>query len=526
VGGADTAAGLTRRELLGTAAAATAMMGLEALSPAKVIERAPAAAPAAGKLSDIRHVVIFINENRSCDHYYGTYRGVRGFADPAVLKQSDGTPVFAQKFADSPFGARSAGYGGHLLPFHFDTRRNGECVNDIAHGWAPQHLAWNGGKMDRFLQVDIEPAVNGPRDGINTMGYYTRSDLPFYHALADAFTVCDSYFGSVIGSTLPNRLYTISASIDPEGRHGGPVLETDSPRVRAKKLGTYTWPTYPEQLEAKGISWKFYGTPDTLVGDNVLPYFRSYLRRPKLRARAFRASFPGSFKADCKAGRLPQVSWVLAPFLDTEHPPGPVSYGEIAAAGILASLASNPSLWASTAVFMTMDEGGGFFDHVPPPTAPPGTAGEYLTTTRLPALAGGIRGPIGLGFRVPLLVISPFSRGGFVCSDTFDHTSLLRFLERRFGPEVPNLSTWRRSVTGDLTSAFNFAAPDPSRPALPRPPSRRDPRVVGSSCATRAGAFLRGPKFPTVTGYPLPPPPQTMPGQEPGSPRRPSGLVA
>ena len=175
---------------------------------------------------------------------------------------------------------------------------------------------------------------------------------------------------------------------------------------------------------------------------------------------------------------------------------------------------------------MAMDEGGGFFDHVPPPTAPPGTAGEYLTTTRLPALAGGIRGPIGLGFRVPLLVISPFSRGGFVCSDTFDHTSLLRFLERRFGPEVPNLSTWRRSVTGDLTSAFNFAAPDPSRPALPRPPSRPDPRVVGSSCATRAGAFLRGPKFPTVTGYPLPPPPQTMPGQEPGSPRRPSGLVA
>ena len=147
-----------------------------------------------------------------------------------ALKQSDGTPVFAQKFADSPFGARSAGYGGHLLPFHFDTTKNGECVNDIAHGWAPQHLAWNGGKMDGFLQVDIDPRVNGPRDGINTMGYYTRADLPFYHALADAFTICDNYFGSVIGSTLPNRLYTVSASIDPEGRHGGPVIETESPR--------------------------------------------------------------------------------------------------------------------------------------------------------------------------------------------------------------------------------------------------------------------------------------------------------
>jgi len=526
VGRSGGTARLTRRELLHATAAATAVMGLDALSPAKLIERALAAAPPAGKLTDIRHVVIFINENRSFDHYYGTYKGVRGFADPAVLKQPDGTPVFAQRFAGSPFGARSAAYGGHLLPFHFDTQRNGECVNDIAHGWGPQHLSWNGGAMDRFLQVDIEPSVNGPRDGINTMGYYTRQDLPFYHALADAFTICDGYFGSVIGSTLPNRFYTVSASIDPAGRHGGPVTETESPRVRAKKLGTYTWPTYPEQLQAKGISWKFYGTPETLVGDNVLPYFRPYLRRRDLAARAFRASFPTSFRADCKAGRLPQVSWVLAPFLDTEHPPAPVSYGEIAAAEILSALTSNPALWKSTAVFMTMDECGGFFDHVPPPTAPPGTPGEYVTTPSLPASALGIRGPIGLGFRVPLLVVSPFSRGGFVCSDTFDHTSLLRFLETRFGPEVPNLSAWRRGVTGDLTSAFNFIAPDPTLPPLPAPSPRRDPRVVRSTCVTQAPAFLEGAKFPTVSGYPLPTPPQALPGQEPGAPLRPSGPVA
>ncbi len=516
---------LTRRELLGTAAAATAAMGLDALSPAKLIERALASAPAAGKLTDIRHVVIFINENRSFDHYWGTYRGVRGFADPAALKQADGTSVFAQKFTGSPFGTRSAAYGGHLLPFRFDTRHNGECVNDIAHGWGPEHLFWNGGRMDRFLQVDLEPSVVGPRDGINTMGYYTREDLPFYHALADAFTICDGYFGSVIGDTLPNRFYALSATIDPAGGHGGPVMETDSPRARVKKLGTYTWPTYPEQLQDKGISWKFYGTPETLIGDNVLPYFRPYLRRRALASRAFTARFPSSFKADCKAGRLPQVSWILAPFYDTEHPPAPVSYGEIAAAEVLSALTSNPSLWQSTAVFMTMDECGGFFDHVPPPTAPPGTPGEYVTTTKLPASALGIRGPIGLGFRVPMLVVSPFSRGGFVCSDTFDHTSLLRFLETRFGVEVPNLSAWRRAVTGDLTSAFNFAAPDPSLPALAPPAPRRDPRVVHSSCLTRAPAFLEGKKFPTVSGYPLPAAPQTMPGQEPGVPKRPSGVV-
>ena len=520
----DSVGRVTRRELLGTAAAATALLALEAYSPARVLERALALPQTSGKVTDIKHVVIFVNENRSFDHYYGTYRGVRGFADPTVQRQSDGTPVFAQKFVGSPFGAASTHYGGHLLPFHFDTTKNGECINDIAHGWGPQHAAWDNGRMDRFLEVDINPAVNGPRDGINTMGYYTRADLPFYHALADAFTICDNYFGSVIGSTLPNRLYTVSASIDPDGKHGGPVIETESSRARSKRLGTLTWRTYPEQLEAKGISWRFYGTPETLAGDNVLPYFRAYLKRPSLAKKALRPSFLGRFRADCKAGKLPQVSWVLAPFTDTEHPPGPVSYGEIAAAEILGALTSNPSLWASTVVFMTMDEGGGFFDHVPPPVAPPGTPGEYLTTSTLPSPASGIRGPIGLGFRVPLLVVSPFSRGGFVCSDTFDHTSLLRFLETRFGPEVPNLSAWRRGVTGDLTSAFNFAGPDASLPALPRP-NRRDPRVLKSDCVLQALGFLEGPKAPTVKGYPLPAPPQTMPGQEPGAPKRPSGVV-
>jgi phospholipase C len=514
--------GVTRREVIRTAAAAGAMVGLESLAPGRLLERALAAPAAGGKLSDIEHVVIFVNENRSFDHYFGTYKGVRGFADPAVLRQSDGTPVFAQRFAGSPFGPASAGYGGHLLPFHFDTTKNGECVNDISHEWIQQHQAWNRGKMDMFLQVDIDPAVNGPRDGINTMGYYTRSDLPFYHALADAFTICDRYFGSVIGPTDPNRLYAMSATIDPDGKHGGPVLKTGSLASKAKGAGIYSWTTYPEQLQAKGISWKIYASSDADLSDNVLSSFKAYHRNSKLAARAFKPTFPGTFQADCRAGRLPQVSWVLASLLDTEHPPAPVTYGEVAAAQILQALTANPSLWAKTAVFMTQDEGGGFFDHVPPPVAPAGTRGEYLTVKKLPAEAGGIRGPIGLGFRVPMLIVSPFSRGGFVSSDTFDHTSVLRFLEKRFGAEVPNLSAWRRRTTGDLTSAFNFAAPNRSVPPLPSP-SLSDPRVLGSDCSTQAPGFGSS-TFPTVAGYPLPAPPQAPPGQEPGSPRRPSGL--
>jgi phospholipase C len=496
------------------------LAGLDVLaSPAQVLERVLAAPTACGPLSSIEHVVIFINENRSFDSYFGTYRGVRGFHDRNVLKLNDGSEktIFAQPFP----GAAGEPYGGHLLPFHFDTTKGGECVNDITHEWAALHQCWDGGALDKFLSVHLE--ANGLRDGPNTMGYYTREDLPFFHALADNFTLCDRYFCSVLGPTDPNRLFSMSASIDPEGKHGGPSLKTLVTN-RQQQYGKFTWRTYPEQLQAAGISWKVYATPDGNYGDNVLPYFKAYQENPQLAANALTPTFPEGFEADCKAGTLPKVSWVLASLVQSEHPPAPVTYGEVALAQVLNSLTSNPAVWAKTALFATYDENGGFFDHVPPPVAPPGTPGEYLTVEPLPEIAGGIRGPVGLGFRVPMLVISPFSRGGLVCSKTFDHTSLLRFLERRFGPEVPNLSHWRRSVTGDLTKAFNFAvASDPSVPSLPSP-SASDPRVLGSDCPTQSpGAGST--EFPTVAGYPLPPPPQTMPAQEPGSPHRPSGCV-
>ncbi len=511
---------MTRRDILRAGAAAGALAGVESLAaPAKVLERVLAAPVACGRLPDIEHVVIFINENRSFDSYFGTYRGVRGFHDRNVLKLKDGSekPIFAQPFP----GSTGEPYGGHLLPFHFDTTKGGECVNDISHEWAALHQCWNGGALDSFVSVHL--GTNGTRDGPNTMGYYTREDLPFFHALADNFTICDRYFCSVLGPTDPNRLYSMSATIDPAGKHGGPSLQTLTAN-RAQQYGKFTWRTYPEQLQAAGISWKVYATPDGNYGDNVLPYFKAYQESPQLAANALAPTFPADFMADCKAGTLPQVSWVLASLVQSEHPPAPVTYGEVALAEVLQGLLSNTAVWEKTALFATYDENGGFFDHVPPPVAQPGTPGEYLTVEPLPSIAGGIRGPVGLGFRVPMLVISPFSRGGLVCSKTFDHTSLLRFLERRFGPEVTNLSHWRRSVTGDLTQAFNFAAtPNATVPALPTP-SAADPRVLGSDCPTQTPG-TGSTEFPTVVGYPLPPPPQTMPGQEAGAPRRPSGCT-
>jgi phospholipase C len=514
------ATGITRRDLLRAGAAAGALAGLEVLaSPAQVLERVLAAPAACGSLSAIEHVVIFINENRSFDSYFGTYRGVRGFHDRNVLKLSDGSEktIFAQPFP----GAAGEPYGGHLLPFHFDTTKGGECVNDISHEWAALHQCWNGGALDSFVSVHL--TANGGRDGPNTMGYYTREDLPFFHALADNFTICDRYFCSVLGPTDPNRLYSMSATIDPAGKNGGPSLQTLVSN-REQQYGKFTWPTYPEQLQSAGISWKVYATPDGNYGDNVLPYFKAYQESPQLAANALAPTFPADFLADCQAGRLPQVSWVLASLVQSEHPPAPVTYGEVALSQILQGLVANPAVWEKTALFATYDENGGFFDHVPPPVAPAGTPGEYLTVEPLPSIAGGIRGPVGLGFRVPMLVISPFTRGGLVCSKTFDHTSLLRFLERRFGPEVPNLTHWRRSMTGDLTQAFNFAEPpNDTIPSLPSP-SLADTRVLGSDCPTQSPG-TGSTEFPTVVGYPLPPPPQTMPGQERGAPRRPSGCA-
>jgi phospholipase C len=495
---------LTRRELLGAGAAgAAAFYGLR---PSQALHDALAAPPRCGDLSDVEHVVIFIQENRSFDHYFGAYRGVRGFDD------TSGRTAFAQPGYPAP------GYGGHLLPFHLDSQANGECTHDLTHDWGPQHRSWNGGRMDGFVREHL--AAEGA-DGPLTMGHYTRADLPFYYALADAFTVCDRYHCSVIGPTDPNQLYLAAATLDPDGRSGGPLLETES-APRAQAFGTLSPTTMAEQLEARGIGWKVYASPDNFstVGDSPYPLFKQFVSNPTLTAKGLTPRFPDDFLADAANGQLPQVSWIYASVAQSEHPPAPPTLGEYATNLILSALTSNPDLWARSALLLTWDENGGFFDHVAPPTAPPGTRGEYITVPSLPAAAQGLRGPIGLGFRVPLLVVSPFSRGGFVCSDVFDHTSTLRFLETRFGAEVPNLSAWRRSVTGDLTSAFNLlAAPDRSVPALPAV-SPADSRVTGGNCAIEPT---------TLGGAPLPPypvPPNSMPHQEPGHARRPSGCGA
>ena len=493
-------AGVSRRQLLAGAAGAAAAWTLDSTGRRLIEAAAATGCPRGATLSDIEHVVILIQENRSFDHYFGTYRGVVGFDD----HRADRLGVFAQSYPAN----RTRPPLGRLLPFHLDTTHtNAECTNDLTHDWGPQHRFWNGGRNDSF--VSEHERVDGPSFGTITMGYYERSDLPFHYAVADAFTICDHYYCSVFGPTYPNRLYSMSGTIDPDGRAGGPVVANPStPYI-------YSWETMPERLQDAGVSWKVYSQADS--NNNVLPFFKQY-RDPAtpIARNGLTPTWPADFKADVAAGRLPQVSWVLAPMSYDEHPPAPPGWGAWVQSQVLSTLVSNPEIWERTVLFIAYDENGGFFDHVPPPVAPPGTTDEYLTVNPLPTVASGIAGPIGLGFRVPCLVVSPFSRGGLVCSDTFDHTSLLRFIGARFKVGAPNISTWRRAAVGDLVSALNLEArPYSHIPLLPSasPTAEKVKRECGPTLAQATGNELIG--VTNVPPYPLPAR-QVMPTQEPG----------
>ncbi|HEX6453532.1 MAG TPA: alkaline phosphatase family protein [Trebonia sp.] len=434
---------------------------------ARLLDKVTAAATSSASLSDIKHVVILMQENRSFDHYFGTLSGVRGFSDPNVLANSKGGTVFDQYGYQPGVGVDA---GGYTQPFNLQNNppaENGYDTNDIDHSWGGQHASWNNGAMDSFITSHLN--TDGDANGPVTMGYFTRSELPFYHALADAFTICDGYHCSVLGPTDPNRLYSYSAWIDPAGTQGGPVLTTASNRLGM--TGKLSWKTMPEALLEAGVSWKVYNDPTGLAGLGVLSYFKNYtslsLTGVELAARALTPTYPGNFASDVAAGTLPSVSWIVPPLYECEHPAAPPEWGEYLVQQILNTLASNPDVWAQTVFIVNYDENGGFFDHVPPATPSAGTAGEYLTGT-LPSSAGGIAGPIGLGFRTPCLVVSPFSAGGYKYSGTLDHTSTLRLIESRFGVTVPNLSAWRRSATGDFTGALNFTTgPVTKVPSLP-----------------------------------------------------------
>ncbi|MBK7236032.1 MAG: phospholipase C, phosphocholine-specific [Sterolibacteriaceae bacterium] len=444
-----------------------------------------------GTIADVGHVVILTQENRSFDHYFGTMPGVRGFGDRFTIPLPGGRSVWEQSN-----GTRI------VMPYHLDgSTGNAQRVDGTPHTWDDAQAAWDNGRMAQW------PLHK--RD--HSMGYYRQAEVAFQHALADAFTLCDAYHCSLQAGTNPNRLFLWSGSNGPTAANVAAVVnEWDSPGPPDQG---YQWKTYPERLEEAGVSWKVYhSVPDNFT-DNPLVGFRQY----RAAAAAYLAQTPGAtpltphddsmaafspllkgvantmpdgvaldtFRADILAGRLAQVSWLVAPESYCEHPdPSSPVQGGWYMQQVLNALTARPEVWSKTVLFVNYDENDGFFDHLPPP-APPSLnpdgssagrstceiAAERHThaappgSTEQPAPDGRV---YGMGPRVPMLVISPWSRGGWVHSQVFDHTSVIRFLEQRFGVIEPNISAWRRAVAGDLTTAFDFANPNAQQwPALP-----------------------------------------------------------
>jgi phospholipase C len=492
---------MSRREILsyfGMLGAGAALMNpvsawARGTAGQRLVAEAASVKPHGSDLGAVEHMIFLMMENRSYDHYFGAYPKGRGFDDHPRHKLG----AFAQDF---PGKAGASVFPKHkLLPFHLDSQAGFECTDDLTHDWGPQHESWNWGKMDQWVKIHTQAEWEGP-NGAMTMGYYRRQDLPFHWALADHFTLCDAYHASILGPTHPNRLMANSGTIDPAGTHGGPVVATNA---TPDTLWNCTWPTMQEVLQDAGVSWKVYSpsnagvsgkyaalanyptfspgfydpiTNPLIIGtsDHVLPYFTAF-RDPSspLFAKAFQQTFPNDFVADVKSGKLPKVSWMIPPLGFDEHPSASSHNGAYFISLVLDALVQNPKVWSKTMLVVMYDENDGWFDHVPPPVPPAHTKGEYLSTSTFPVGEPdpetlGIRGPLGLGVRVPCLIVSPFSRGGHIATEVFDHTSQLKLIAKRWGVHIPNVSAWRRKTVGDLTSTMFQSKPETKLPKLPR----------------------------------------------------------
>ncbi|HYI94233.1 MAG TPA: phospholipase C, phosphocholine-specific, partial [Bryobacteraceae bacterium] len=506
-----------RRQFLRSASAVAALATL----PASI--RRALAVPAftkAGAIEDIKHVVILMQENRSFDHYFGTMKGVRGFGDRHPIPLESGKPVWHQSD-----GVRE------ILPFHLDTKITSALrVPGTPHSFSDSQAAWNQGKFGFWPKFKTQ----------YSMGHYKRDDIPFQFALAEGFTICDAYHCSVTTGTDPNRIVFWSGSnFNPELRaRGENCTDADSEpnNLRCWVKGAlptpgyvyqgsaFKWATIPDVLQRAGITWRFYQDPNdnwtgAMHGCLAFESFRSAGKEsPQYRNGMSHWSLE-QLAQDVQNDALPQVSWVLPPADWSEHPSRstPLQGAEFTAQ-VLNTLTANPEVWSKTVFLLTFDENDGQFDHVPPPAVPSfnrdgsiagkstldlrgeyfaGAEGEYVKPED--TISGAVR-PWGLGPRVPLYIISPWSKGGWVNSQVFDHTSVGQFLEKRFGIKIPGISPWHRVVCGDLTSAFDFVSPND-------PAFLRLPDVTGSVAVV--AEHSKRPK-------PIPPDLPRAPFQEPG----------
>jgi phospholipase C len=382
-----------------------------------------------GVPDSIKHVLIACQENRTFDEYFGHYPRAGKFGIPSNYSQPDGKESIAQ-------------------PHHFSRPTS----HDLAHDWQAIHNEWNKGAMNGFFTTD----------GPGALGYYDGTDLPYYYALADSFTLCGNYFCSILGPTVPNRLALVS------GTAGGNTTDT-------LDAGSLDYPTIVDLLDAHNITWKCYnlgrdtGSTPSLEHFNALTFFKKWHDDLRLQFNE------DDYNADLHTGILPQVSFLITEKLISEHPPADIQVGQKKMAQVINALMAS-SAWKSSVLFLTYDEGGGFFDHVAPPQVD----------------------AYGLGFRVPMLVVSPYAMRGYVSGQLYEHSSILKFIERRFG--LPSLASVNHqfdtstpgtnndaansesigppapsrdgsSQIGDFYEVFNFSQDPNYHPSLPRQPS-------------------------------------------------------
>ena len=354
-----------------------------------------------GNANPINHILIACQENRSFDHYFGYYPHAGSFGIPANYSQPDGN-------------------GGTVTPRHTSYPFSG--LSDISHTWQSIHSEWDKGAMDGFYTTD----------GSEAMGYYDGSDLQYYYAVADAFTLCGNYFCSLLGPTVPNRLALVSATC------GGYTADSISG-------GAVDWPTIADLLDQYKITWKCYnlglglGSTTSLEHLNGLAFFGKWQNDSRLQFKE------DDYHSDLNAGTLPQVSFLITEEVISEHPPVDIQWGQQKMADVIAKLMASSS-WQSSALFLTYDEGGGYFDHVKPPQVD----------------------AYGLGFRVPTLVVSPYAKRGYVSSAVYEHSSILKFVERRFN--LPTLASINHKFDTSTPGTNNDAAKGDSKgpPAPPR----------------------------------------------------------
>ena len=489
-------------------------------------------------LADIEHVIVFMQENRSFDHYFGMLPGVRGYGDPRPTPMPSGNYVWYQPeglnpnsrgfsasvpYADwtTPAGwyntDRAAQSSSYVLPFRLNQPGNVQFqyMTDLNHSWKASQDTWRN--WDTWV----------PLKSRQSMGCLNSDDLPFYYQLANAFTVCDAYHCSIFSATDPNRFCLWSGTVPPPmnfpDNYGScgyvsdiqcdintditPAMYGQSPQAKSAAVaaGIADWKTYAETLTDNSITWKIYQEYDN-YGDNYLQYFKNfridnsgtpidkssdpYFQSLYQRGRVFAAAsgktgdaIIAEFAKDVAAGMepdnpalgtvksgLPRVSWIVAPYQFCEHPSASPGDGEAFTARLLNVLVNDhPEVFQKTVFLLMYDENDGYFDHVPAPI--PAISAHYgaMTLADAGAAENYASVPVGLGPRVPMLIVSPWTVGGKVYSQLCDHTSVLQFLEqwsiaKGLGTEdaahgstrCPGISNWRRSVCGDLTEAFDF----------------------------------------------------------------------